>query len=223
MLNIMAAVIIFIAVLGTMYLGFQHLQKPETPKRIELMYTLSNDSISEKSVVKIGNIDSLMTELKSISNDIHTKQIEAIDKEQDKGIFDKFYSIIVAVVLAFAGFFGFKNITEIKSRAIEIAKESSKKIAKKIANSTSENQFKEFFTTRFKGEVMDLVTASVSNLIDQEVTKLYVQITKLEARIEALEGYEPNDNGGDDDDDGGPTEGEIAEYNNGPLDPFDNE
>ncbi|MBV2196649.1 MAG: hypothetical protein KUL78_09125 [Flavobacterium sp.] len=216
----MAAVIIFIAVVGTMFLGFQHLRKPENPKRFEIIYTLSSDSIYDKSVMKVGNIDSLMTELKSISNEIQTKQIETIEKEEDKGIFDKFYSIIVAVVLVFAGFFGFKNITEIKQRAIEIAEESSKKIAEKTSISASEKQFEKVFTQQYKGEVMNLATDSFSTVIDQEVTRLYNQITSLEARIDVLEGKQHNNVFGDNDEQ---ADQENTHDNNGPLNPFDNE
>ncbi|MBI1183892.1 hypothetical protein GC194_06450 [bacterium] len=224
LLNIMAAVIIFIAVLGIMYLGFQHLRKQENPKRIEIVYTLANDSIVDNSVVKIGNLESLMNELKSISNEIQAKQIETINKDEDKGIFDKFYSIIVAVVLVFAGFFGFKNITEIKTRAIEIAEESSKKIAEDTAINASEKQFEKVFTAQYKGEVLDLATASFSKVIDQEVTQLYNQITLLESRIDALEGNQTIDNiDGDDGYADGPADGENTEDNHLPLNPFDNE
>ncbi len=221
MLNIMAALIIFFAVAGTMFLGFEHLRKPEKPKTIEIKYVISNDSIAESTVLKVGELDSLILELKSISNDIQSKQIEAVEKAEDKGIFDKFYSIIVAVVLVFAGFFGFKNITEIKGRAIEIAEESSKKIAEETAIDASQKQFEKVFTAQYKGEVMDLATASFSKVIDQEFSRLYQQIELLEARIEELEAENPDEVG--DNQINEEQAGEDMQDNNGPLNPFDNE
>ena len=67
MLNFMAATIIFIAVIGVLILGYEHLKKDEAPKKIIIDYKQSQDSLKNKQIVKLGEIDSLLLEVKEIS------------------------------------------------------------------------------------------------------------------------------------------------------------
>jgi hypothetical protein len=217
MLNFMAATIIFIAVIGVLILGYEHLKKDEAPKKIIIDYKQSQDSLKNKQIVKLGEIDSLLLEVKEISNRIQDKQVQVISKEEEKNIFDKFYSIIVAVILVIAGFFGFKNITEIKQRAIEDALDSSKKIAEETAINSSKTQFEKIFTKEYEGQILKIATDSFAKILDEESTKLNRQISSLQNRIDQLENIQNNNEEPDDEQEG------EAENNNEPLNPFDNE
>ena len=217
MLNFMAATIIFIAVIGVLILGYEHLKKDEPPKKIIIEYKQSQDSLKNKQIVKLGKIDSLLLEVKEISNSIQDKQVQVISKEEEKNIFDKFYSIIVAVILVIAGFFGFKNITEIKQRAIEDALDSSKKIAEETAIDSSKTQFEKIFTKEYEGQILKIATDSFAKILDEESTKFNRQISSLQNRIDQLENIQNNNEEPDDEQEG------EAENNNEPVNPFDHE
>ena len=134
-----------------------------------------------------------------------------------ENILDKFYSIIVAVILVIAGFFGFKNITEIKQRAIEDAQDSSKKIAEETAIDSSRTQFERIFTKEYEGQILKISTGSFSKILDDESTKLNRQIILLQNRIEQLEGNQINNELPDQE------QVDEVENNNEPLNPFDHE
>jgi flagellar biosynthesis chaperone FliJ len=217
MLNFMAAIIIFIAVIAVIFLGCNHLRKDELPKKIIIEYVQSQDSLNNKQIVKLVEMDSLLLEVKEISNNIQDKQVQLISKEEEKSIFDKFYSIVVAVILVIAGFFGFKNITEIKQRAIEDALESSKKVAEEVAIKSSKTQFEKIFTKEYEGQITNIATDSFTKMLDEESTKLNRQISSLQNRIDKLENNPDNNQGTDDE-----QEGDV-ENNNEPINPFDSE
>lgn len=217
MLNFMAAVIIFIAVIGVLVLGYEHLKKDKPPRKIIIEYIQAQDSLKNKQIVKLREIDSILLDVKKISNSIQDKQVQVISKEEEKNIFDKFYSIIVAVVLVIAGFFGFKNITEIKQRAIEDALDSSKKVAEETAINSSKTQFEKIFTKEYQGQIMKIATDSFAKILDEESTKLNRQISLLQSKIDKLEN---NQNGNDESDN--EQEGQVKN-NNEPLNPFDHE
>lgn len=215
-LNFMAAIIIFIAVFGALILGYQHLKKDESPRKIIIEYKQTQDTLKNKQIVKLDKIDSLLREVKKITNNIQDKQVQVISKEEEKNIFDKFYSIIVAVILVIAGFFGFKNITEIKQRAIEDAQDSSKKIAEETAINSSKTQFEKVFTKEYEGQILKITTDSFSKILDEESVKLNRQISELQSRIDQLENNRKNNEEPEEEPPG------ENENNNEPINPFDN-
>lgn len=213
----MAAIIIFIAVLGALIIGYEHLKKDNPPRKIIIEYNQSQDSLKSKQVVKLGELNSLLRDVKNTTNNIQDKQVQVISNEEEKNIFDKFYSIIVAVILVIAGFFGFKNITEIKQRAIEDAQDSSKKIAEETAINSSQTQFEKVFTKKYEGQILKITTESFAKILDEESIKFNRQISALHNRIDQLENNQNNNEGPDEE-----QEGEV-ENQNEPLNPFDNE
>ncbi len=213
----MAAIIIFIAVTGALILGYEHLKKDDPPRKIIIEYNQSQDSLKNRQVVRLDELDSLFREVKIITNNIQDKQVQVISKEEEKNIFDKFYSIIVAVILVIAGFFGFKNITEIKQRAIEDAQDSSKKIAEETAINSSQIQFEKIFTKEYEGKILKITTESFAKILNEESTKINRQISALQNRIDQLENIQNNNDEPDQEEEG------DVENNNEPVNPFDNE
>ncbi|OYU93690.1 MAG: hypothetical protein CFE21_19550 [Bacteroidetes bacterium B1(2017)] len=187
LLNYFSAIILFIAVVGILLLSYTHLKKPEDPKKILIEYKIVQDTTNFKQIANLKQIDSLLLEVKGLANNIQSKQIETIKDTEEKDFFNKFYSIIVAVILVIAGFFGYKNISEIKQRAIEEAEESAKKIAEEKSVEVSNREFEKIFTQQYKGEVLNLATESFSTTFNEEYIKIRdIQLT-LEKRIENLE------------------------------------
>lgn len=123
LLNYFSAIILFLAVSGFMFLSYNHLKKEDPPKKIIISYSTNKDCKNKYSELK--EIDSIVNDLKYISNSIQERQIKEIKEDEEKDFFNKFYSIVVAVILVIAGFFGYKNISEIKQKALEDAKEAA--------------------------------------------------------------------------------------------------
>lgn len=217
-LNFMAAIIIFLAVIGSLFLGYDHLKKDDPPRKIVIEYKHIDDTLKNKQIKNLSEVDSLFKDIKYLTNEIQAKQIQVINNENEKNLFDKFYSVIVAVILVIAGFFGFKNITEIKQRAIDDAIDSSKKIAEDTAIISSKTQFDKVFTKEYEGQIMKLATDSFSKIIDDESAKLNILISNLQNRIEHLENNQNNNFDRPNEE----QEGDI-DNNNEPTNPFDNE
>lgn len=191
-LNWLSALILFFAIILVFLLSYSHLKKDNIDK-IEIKYELvGKDSIKIiNSDLEFKKIDSTLLKLAEYSNNIESKQIKLIEKQENNDYFNKFYSIIVAVILVIAGFFGYKNVAEIKQRAIEEAKEESKKtandVAKDVAVESSKAEFNNIFTAQYKNEVFEQATEATNKLINEEIENLKKDIASINKKIEELE------------------------------------
>lgn len=197
-LNIIATVIIAIAVIGVLIISYNYLKIPDTKTQtIKIEYHISNTKNEESNKTEIKKLDSILKAITKTSNKIQQKQLELIDDKSDENFFNKLYTAIVAIILAIAGFFGFKSISEIKSQAIEDAKKESTNIAKKestkIAKKIAKKEAKEEFTRTFNPEYEASVFAQANQAMNE---LLRTEIQSLDERVFALEqnGDNPDDN-----------------------------
>lgn len=205
-LDIIATTIIGLAVILTIIVGYNYLKFP-SPKiqTIKIEYHgIKTDSINALNKLEIIKIDSLLKEIKTTSNKIQQVQMEVVEKKSDDSFYNKFYTAIVAIILALAGFFGFKSISEVKTQAIEDAKKESTRVAKKVSPKVAREEFTRIFDIEYQAGVSALANEAMTNF-------LRVQIGALEDRIFLLE--EIRRNGGD-----GSQEGDAQ--NNNPENPI---
>lgn len=203
-LNILAAIIIGIAVIGILVITikFLNIDDPKT-NTIKIEYHgVKTDSINELNKIEIIKIDSLLNEIKETSNNIQKRQLNLIEDKENDNFFNKLYAAIVAIILAIAGFFGFKSTNDIRSRAIEeakyesnnIAQESAKeakiesiKIAKETAENSAKEEFNRIFDEEYKGKVFEEATKASSEVLRKDIGRLEKIIFKLTSRLEKLE------------------------------------
>lgn len=188
-LNWIAAIIIFIVVVGILvvtgasfYYSSRNSQKISTIK-IEY-HGIKTDSVNELNKIEIKKIDSLLTEIKKTSNNIELNQLQLIDNKENDSFFNKFYTAVAAIILSIAGFFGFKSISEVKLKAIEVAKDETKKVVNE--------EFDKTFDEKYRKAVNDEATAAMITFLKDPIEKLGSEIREqlkdLESRISILEG-----------------------------------
>jgi hypothetical protein len=181
-LDIIATAIIALAVILTIIVGYNYLKFP-SPKiqTIKIEYHgIKTDSVNSLNKLEIKKIDSLLKEIKTTSNKIQQAQMEVVEKKSDDSFYNKFYTAIVAIILALAGFFGFKSISEVKTQAIEDAKKESTRVAKKVSPKIAREEFTRIFDTEYQAGVSAIANETMTNF-------LRVQIGTLEDRISLLE------------------------------------
>lgn len=191
-LDIIATTIIALAVILTIIVGYNYLKFP-SPKiqTIKIEYHgIKTDSINSLNKLEIVKIDSLLKEIKTTSNKIQQLQMEVVEKKSDDSFYNKFYTAIVAIILALAGFFGFKSISEVKTQAIEDAKKESTRVAKKVSPKVAREEFTRIFDIEYQAGVSALANEAMTNF-------LRVEIGALEDRIFLLEEIIRNGGGGD--------------------------
>jgi methyl-accepting chemotaxis protein len=212
-LNYIAATIIAIVVIGVLIISFKFVGKEKPPvKTIKIEYHgVKTDSINELNKIEIEKISILLDSIKSTSNKIQQKQIQLIEEKERDDFFNKLYTAFIAIILAIAGFFGFKSVSEIKQRAITDAKEQARYIADK--------EFDNIFDKKYRATVVEESTQALSQILKSEVGSLEDRLSKLEedySKTTGTESYEPkaSDN----------SEEEIDETNNNqPENIFDDE
>ncbi|MCX8530857.1 hypothetical protein [Chryseobacterium luquanense] len=191
-LNWLSALILFFAIVLVFLISYSHLKK-ENLNKVEITYEfIGKDSVKiVNSEIEFKKIDSTLKKLEEFSHNIERKQLKLVEKQENTDYFNKFYSIIVAVILVIAGFFGYKNVAEIKQRAIEEAKEESKKtaddVAKNVAVEASKTEFNNIFTAQYKNEVFTQATEATTNLINGEIENLKKDIAEINIKIGELE------------------------------------
>ncbi|MEX0813274.1 MAG: hypothetical protein WD048_13730 [Chitinophagales bacterium] len=200
-LNFIAATIIGITVIGVLLISFKNLsKKPDEIKTIKIEYhEVKLDSVNHLSIIEIRKIDSLLHGIQKTSNEIQNRQLNLVKEKENDNFFNRLYTAIIAIILALAGFFGFKSVTEIQERAVKDAKEEANIIAQK--------QFAKIFNDTYKASVFQECTSAVTELIRNEIGDLDSRVTNLENSTE-VESEETK---------------ETEEENSEPKRPFDDE
>ncbi|WP_405376577.1 hypothetical protein [Nonlabens sp. Asnod3-A02] len=212
LLNTFATIIIGVAVIGVLAITYKFLnvEQPKTDTIKIEYHGVKTDSINEINKLEIKKIDSLLSEIKETSNNIQKRQLNLVEDKENDNFFNKLYAAIVAIILAIAGFFGFKSTNDIRSRSIEEAKYESTKIAEvsakeakadsiEIAKNSAKEEFNRIFDEEYKGEVFEQATKASSEVLRKEIGRLEKSIFKINARIEKLESKEvPEENTTDD-------------------------
>lgn len=173
-LNYIAATIIAVVVIGILIISFKFVGNEEPSiQKIKIEYHgVKTDSINELNKLEIEKITYLLDSIKSISNKIQQKQIKLIEEKESEDFFNKLYTAFIAIILAIAGFFGFKSVSEIKQRAITDAKEQARYIADK--------EFDNIFDKKYRATVAEESTQALSQILKTEVGNLEDRISKLE-------------------------------------------
>ena len=172
-LNYISAAILAVIVFGALWITLARVSSHEEPiKRIDINYTFKNDSISKVNYNQIIKVDSVLNELKEFTADLNKRQEKFIEIKDEK-IYDKIYAALITAVIAIAGFFGFKNVNEIKDRSIKEAKEHAESVAK--------SQFQTIFTRDYEKQVEERITSIlVEKIIKPDIEKLEKRIIQLE-------------------------------------------
>lgn len=189
-LNVIATIVIGIAVIGVLTLSFNYLTIPAAKiQTIKIEYHNSQDL--KKNELAIKKLDSLLTSIKVTSNKIQQKQLELVENKSDDNFFNKLYTAIVAIILAIAGFFGFKSISEIKTQALDdakieatkIAKEESTKISKKESRKVAKDEFQIMFNDEYEAKVFAKANQAMNTFLATEIGVLETRIFALEEII----------------------------------------
>lgn len=173
-LNYIAATIIAVVVIGVLIISFKFVGKEKPPiQTIKIEYHgVKTDSINELNKMEIEKISILLDSIKVTSNKIQQKQIQLIEEKERDDFFNKLYTAFIAIILAIAGFFGFKSVSEIKQRAITDAKEQARYIADK--------EFDNIFDKKYRATVAEESTQALSQILKNEVGNLEDRMAKLE-------------------------------------------
>lgn len=191
-LNIVATIIIGLAVIGVLAISFNYLKIPATKvQTIKIEYNNSKDV--KKNLIAIKKLDSLLTEIKTTSNKIQQKQLELVENKSDDNFFNKLYTAIVAIILAIAGFFGFKSISEIKTQALDdakieatkIAKEESTKISKEESRKIAKKEFRIMFNDEYEAKIFTKANQAMNAFLMSEINNLETRIFALEENIKS--------------------------------------
>lgn len=193
---------------------------PTTTLNLELSYKLNPDSLiinnsqfDERNKLLFDEINKTLT-----SYDAKIKSI--IATEEDKNKWFTYVTGFLSILIAFATFFGFKSVFEMKKEAIETAEREAKIIAEKKAESIAKSvaiqeikdQFKSIKTdleielkTCLKSEIteqFDIIKSRNNSLMDQSKSDLENLILKVEEILGSLKRppLDPEENEGRNDD-----------------------
>ena len=178
-LNITATIIIGIAVIGILIISFSYLSSNDIEtKTIKIEYQqFAQDSTSNQIQNKIAlKLDSTIQELTKTSNRIQKRQLQLIDDKENDNFFNKLYTAIVAIILSIAGFFGFKSMSEIKSRAIEEAKQE--------ASNAAEKEFERTFNDEYEAKIFQKSNEVMNDFLRTEIASLEDRVNTLEEAMQ---------------------------------------
>lgn len=188
-LNIIAATIIGLVIIGMLVLSFNFLSKEKQKiETIKIEYQgVKIDTLKEVSKIELSEIHSLLDSIKTTSNNIQIRQLKLIEEKESTNFFNKIYAAMIAIIFGIAGFFGFKSMNEIRSRAIEDAKAESTRISNEIAETTAKQEFNKIFDEEYKASVFKEAIKASTEILRSEVGNLEKSIGKIEKRVSLIE------------------------------------
>lgn len=199
-LNYIAAIILVAVIFLGLYIVFNEFHSEKQMPHSVTVQVVDKEGktlLTDKS--QVNELKKVLVDIQNVSNEIKKRQAE-IKAEKEENFFDKIYTAIIAIVIAIAGFFGFKSVSDIRERAIKDAKDQAESIAKL--------EFNNVFTTAYRAEIAKEVT-------DVLMFKLVKpEIEELEKRINSLEQVEEDSKGDD-------SKGDKKDDANNPTNPFE--
>ena len=177
-LNYIAAFLIASIIFGSLILTYNYINIDDKPiQKIEIEYHgIKTDSINELNRIEIKKIDSILHRIENITNKTQLKLNKQIKEHESDTIFSKLYTAIIAIVIALAGFFGFKSVSDIKERASKDAKEQ--------ASETAKNEFETIFTNEFRAKIQKETEEGFMNYSKKQIETIETRILKLETERE---------------------------------------
>ncbi|MCP4053848.1 MAG: hypothetical protein GY739_12440 [Mesoflavibacter sp.] len=204
--NIVSVLVVASCVIAILILGYSLLPKTAEINRneVNLIYSLKIDSTYAKDSIKkpllnfkeitTKNNEKIYKEVNKLITDFEDRNKELLRQKQEQSNFVSLSSAILGILLAIAGFFGFKSIKEMKKDALEtatetsekkaeaVAKETAKKTAKITAEEVAKSEMREKYVN-INDEIREAVLAEVKVLIDK---KNIAGIDDLKSELDSL-------------------------------------
>lgn len=204
--NIVSVLVVACCVITIFILGYNLVTKEKESVKYEVKatYHLEIDSTFTKESVQktlfqfkentIKNNEKIYDEINKLIAHFEEDNRELLRQKQEQSNFVSLSSAILGILLAIAGFFGFKSIKEMKKDSIDTASETAEKTAKEVAaktaKETAENTAEEVAKTEMrekyfniKDDVLETLLAEVKVQIDK---KQFSNIDDLKSEVEDL-------------------------------------
>lgn len=188
--NIVSVLVVASCVIAILMLGYNLIpKKAEINKNeVNLIYSLKIDSTYAKDSIKkpllnfkeitIKNNEKIYKEVNKLITDFEERNKELLRQKQEQSNFVSLSSAILGILLAIAGFFGFKSIKEMKNDALETATETSEKTAEEVAKSEMREKYK-----NINDEIRKSVLSEVKEFINK---KNIANIDDLKSELDSL-------------------------------------
>lgn len=165
---ILTSVILLIIVIGNLLCISP---KDNTTKEIKISYKLIKSGNGAKNLMDSTSLEYLklieqnnkriVEEVNQSVKTQYDRMQSIIDSKEEQNIYNNYGAGIIALILAVAGFFGFKSINEMKKDAIEkaeneaknIAEETAKNISTRVSEEVAKNEARERYP-RLKEELI---------------------------------------------------------------------
>ncbi|WP_396601649.1 hypothetical protein [Algibacter sp. R77976] len=209
--NIVSVLVVFSCVIAILTLGYNLMPKTAeiNKNEVNLIYSLKIDSTYARDSIKkplldfkettTKNNEKIYKEVNKLITDFEERNKELLRQKQEQSNFVSLSSALLGILLAIAGFFGFKSIKEMKKDALETATETSEKTAEVVAKDTAKitaeitaeevakSEMREKYTN-IKDEIRDTVLAEVKVFVDKKniasVDDLKSELDSLKTQIE---------------------------------------
>jgi cysteinyl-tRNA synthetase len=209
--NIVSVLVVASCVIAIIMIGYNLVSSEVNVKKVDVNvnYKLEIDSTFTKESVKnplfnfnekiTKNNEKIYREINKLINRFEEENKELLRQKQEQSKFVSLSSAILGILLAIAGFFGFKSIKEMKKDSIETSKETSEKTAEVVAKETAKttaaitaeevakSEMREKYAN-INDEIRDTVLAEVKVFIDKKnianIDDLKTELDNLKAQID---------------------------------------
>lgn len=172
--NIFAYIMILVCVIGlfmSAHILFERPQKVEVSIRV-----YPTDSLNQNQVLSAADAAALFKEIEKKEMRLEERYNYVLEQSEHEFQWQMFISIIVSIIAAICGFFGYKSIKDLQ----EDIRKDTKRIAEDAAQEVAGDVAKNVSTTTSKQEVNDLMPKEVKGYLDANLqTQVYTSVSTV--------------------------------------------
>lgn len=162
--DIFAYIMIILCVAGMLVSAYVLFERPRTTEVI--VHVCQTDSLEHDSVLSAADAAALFQEIEKKELRLEERYNYVLEQSENEFRWQTYISLIISVIVAICGFFGYKSIKDLqedvrkesKIIATDTAKETAKEVADAIARDVAKN-------------VADTTARSVAKMIAEEAAK----------------------------------------------------
>lgn len=171
-LNILGGTLLFICALvliGASIFFFIH--KPVKPNVTEINITIKTDTTGVIDYSSYQMIDSLASVIKRQNIDVRDRYLYLIEQKENENKLITYLGVIVSLILAIFGFFGYKSFKSIEDKAVSNAEDVMKNnVNDKLSLIEKElgDKIKNRIDEKFTAEIQTTLPNEVSNQLNEK-------------------------------------------------------
>lgn len=149
-------------------------KEPVIPEKREVHLTIHADSLGVVLPEETITLDTLATYVNQLNSEVHERYVYFIEQKENEIKLITFGGVLVSIILAILGFFGYKSFKSIEDKAVQNAEDSVSSRLTQIKNKLNKElaaKIDNRFDNEYESNLKNTVAALLKDQYDEEINQ----------------------------------------------------